>query len=316
MRASDAERSELGHELFLPLSPCGREVARSHRRRDRVRGTVYPQKQTPHPTPLPVKPPSPTRGEGAIPMRTRITCARSFDTPLPIDAVLDQLSRTLADNNAGGAGGASRRRQDHAGAAGAARCAVAAGQEDHHAGAAPDRGPRQRRAHGEDAGRARRRNRRLPRPVRLQGLARHQDRGRHRGHFFAADSRRSGTDRRRRGAVRRIPRALARCRSRAGAGARRAGRPARGSAHSRDVGDARRRAGRKTARRCAGHIERRPRLSGGDPLSRPQGRCAAGAADGGRDRDGAARRSRLGAGVPAGGRGNPPHPEFSRRTDP
>ena len=136
------------------------------------------------------------------------------------------------------------------------------------------------------------------------------------GHFLAADSRRSRTVRRRRGAVRRIPRALARCRSGAGAGARRAGRPARGSAHSRDVGDAGRRAGGKTARRCPGHIQRRPRLSGRDPLSRPQGRCAAGAADGGCDRDGAARRSGLGAGVPAGGGGNPPHPKFSRRANP
>ena len=70
-----------------------------------------------------------------------------------------------------------------------------------------------------------------------------------------------------------------------GAGARRADRLARGSAHPRDVGDARRRAGRKTARRCAGGCERGPRLSGRDALSRPQGRCAAGAADGGCDRD-------------------------------
>ena len=46
----------------------------------------------------------------------------------------------------------------------------------------------------------------------------------------------------------------------------------------------------KLARRGAGHRKRGPHLSGRDPLSRPQGRCAAGAADGGRDRDGAARR--------------------------
>ena len=46
-------------------------------------------------------------------------------------------------------------------------------------------------------------------------------------------------------------------------------------------------------------------------LGRKVGR-AAGAADGGCDRNRAARRSRLGAGVPAGRRRNPPHPEFSR----
>ena len=173
------------------------------------------------------------------------TLPRSFDTPLPIDAVLDELARTLAANNAAvlvappGAGKTTR-----------VPLALldepwAAGQKDHRAGAAADRGPRQRRADGEDAGRARRRNRRLPRPLRLEDVARDADRGRHRGHFLAPDPRRSRTDRRRRGAVRRIPRALARCRSGAGAGARRADRAARGSAHSRDVGDARRRAGRQ-----------------------------------------------------------------------
>ena len=52
--------------------------------------------------------------------------------------------------------------------------------------------------------------------------------------------------RRRRRAVRRVSRTFARCRSGAGAGARRANRLARGSAHSRDVGDARRRAGRQS----------------------------------------------------------------------
>ena len=51
---------------------------------------------------------------------------------------------------------------------------------------------------------------------------------------------------RRRGAVRRIPRALARCRSRPRARARRAAGPARGSEASRHVGDARRRAGRRS----------------------------------------------------------------------
>ena len=53
-----------------------------------------------------------------------------------------------------------------------------------------------------------------------------------------------GARRRRGGAVRRVPRALARRRSRPRAGARRAGRAARGSAAPRHVGDARRRARR------------------------------------------------------------------------
>ena len=58
----------------------------------------------------------------------RKTLPRSFDTPLPIDAVLDELSRTLAAQRRR-AGGAARRRQDHAGAAGAARCAVGRGKK-------------------------------------------------------------------------------------------------------------------------------------------------------------------------------------------
>ena len=90
---------------------------------------------------------------------------------------------------------------------------------NHHAGAAADRGPRQCRAHGKDAGRARRRDRRLPGPVRLESVARDADRGRHRRYFLAADSRRSRTVGRRRGAVRRVSRAFARCRSGPGAGA-------------------------------------------------------------------------------------------------
>src|SRR5664279_1438014 len=40
-----------------------------------------------------------TRGEGKNATRVRFL-PRSFDTPLPIDAVLDQLSRTLAAHNA------------------------------------------------------------------------------------------------------------------------------------------------------------------------------------------------------------------------
>ena len=46
-----------------------------------------------------VAPPSPTRGEGKNPNASPYL-PRSFDTPLPIDAVLDELSSTLADSNA------------------------------------------------------------------------------------------------------------------------------------------------------------------------------------------------------------------------
>jgi len=103
------------------------------------------------------------------------------------------------------AGGAAGGRQDHAGAAGAARCALAERQEDHHAGAAADRGPCQRRADGQDAGRARRRDRRLPRPLWFKNIAGDADRSRHGRHLLAPDSRRSRTERRRRDPVRRVP---------------------------------------------------------------------------------------------------------------
>ena len=77
-------------------------------------------------------------------------------------------------------------------------------------------------------------------------------RGRDRRRVHPADPRRSGTEGRRGGAVRRIPRALARCRSRPRAGARRAAGPARGPEDPRDVRDHRRRARRGAARRRAG----------------------------------------------------------------
>ena len=79
--------------------------------------------------------------------------------------------------------------------------------------------------------------------------------GRHRGRAGAHDPRRSGTARRLGGAVRRVPRTLARRRLRAGAGARRAGRAAARPQASRHVGDARRRARGKTARPDAPVIE-------------------------------------------------------------
>ena len=71
------------------------------------------------------------------------------------------------------------------------------------------------------------------------------------------------------GSVRRVPRALARRRSRPRAGARRAAGPARGSATSGHVGDARRRAGARAPRRRAADRKQRPRLPRRDALCRP-----------------------------------------------
>ncbi len=70
-------------------------------------------------------------------------------------------------------------------------------------------------------------------------------------------------------------------------GARRASRPARGPENSRHVGDAGRRPRRRAAWRCAGGRERRPRLSGRDPLSRPRHARAHRAAGGRRGARGA-----------------------------
>ena len=70
--------------------------------------------------------------------------------------------------------------------------------------------------------------------------------------------------------VRRVPRALARRRSRSRLRARRAGRPARGPAPSRHVGDARRRASANAPGRRAADRKRGSRLSCRDALCRPQ----------------------------------------------
>ena len=144
----------------------------------------------------------------------------------------------------------------------------ATGKQDHRARAAPARRARRRRAHGGDARRGGRRDRRLPRALRLQSVARDPHRGRHRGRVHPHDARRSRARRRRGAAVRRVPRALARRRSRPRAGARRAAGPARGPQAPGHVGDARRRARREAPRRRAGDRERGPRLPGRDPLSR------------------------------------------------
>jgi hypothetical protein len=112
-----------------------------------------------------------------------------FDTPLPIDAVLDELRRTLAANNAAvlvappGAGKTTRvplALLDAPWLNGKKIIMLA------------DRGPRERRADGADARRAGGGDCRLSRPFWLQNFARDADRGRHRGNLLAADPRRSG----------------------------------------------------------------------------------------------------------------------------
>ena len=205
-----------------------------------------------------------------------------------------------------GAGGASGRRQVHQGAAGAGPRAVGTGQEDHRARAAAACRPRCRHPHGHDAWRSGRRDRRLSGALRLQDIARDPHRGGHRGRVHAPGARRSGARRRRGALVRRVPRTLARRRSRPRARPRRADRLARGSPLGRHVGDPRWRPRRQAVGRRAGDREPRPRLPGRDPLSRP--RCArADRAAGGRCRPaGDPRRCRLGAGVPAGRRRDPP----------
>ena len=175
-----------------------------------------------------------------------VNLPRSFDTPLPIDAVLDELARTLGGQQCRGAGGAARAPARPRGCRW--RCSMRPGLKGKKIIVLEPRRIAARASAERMAktlGRARRRDRRLSRPLRLENLARDPDRGRHRRHFLAADSRRSRTDRRRRRAVRRVSRTLARCRSGPGAGARRADRLARGSAHPGDVGDARWRAGRQ-----------------------------------------------------------------------
>src|SRR5882757_6749767 len=91
---ASAARRWSGVDLFLPFSPCGRRWrGRSPRR---MRG-LHPRRHTP-PRLRFAKPPSPTRGEGKNQRELRLS--RTFDTPLPIDAVLDELARTLGARNA------------------------------------------------------------------------------------------------------------------------------------------------------------------------------------------------------------------------
>ena len=199
-----------------------------------------------------------------------------------------------------GAGRAAGRRQDHARAAGARATSRGRRTEDHRAGAAPARRPRRRRAHGGDARRGGRRDRRLSRALRLQGVAQDPHRGRHRRRVHAAWSStipRSTASRRccstNSTSARSMPISAWRWRSTCSAGLRDDLRLLVMSATHR------RRAGGEAARRCAGDRERGPRLSGRDALSRPRRARADRAAGGRRGRARAARRAGLGAGVPA-----------------
>ena len=211
-------RAGVASRRFLPFSPCGRRWREAPDEGSLDHGGCC---ETPHPSRshCASDPPSPTRGEGKTQMRA---------------AIAPHLRHPASDRRRARRTRRARWRRSNAavlvappGAGKTTRVPLALldapwlqRQEDHHAGAAPDRGARQRRADGADARRARRRDRRLSRPLRLEDLARDADRGRHRRHLLAADSRRSRTDRRRRGAVRRISRTFARCRSGPGAGAR------------------------------------------------------------------------------------------------
>jgi ATP-dependent helicase HrpB len=149
-----------------------------------------------------------------------------------------------------------------------ARRTVGEGWTHPGAGAAPAGRPRRLAAHGLDDRRGGREDRR---PCHAHGASFGNDTKhprRHRGSARPHDPRRSGTDRRPRHPVRRIPRTLARRRFRPGAGARHPVGAEAGSAHSRHVGDTGRRTGGQAAGRRAGDREQGPRLPGRHPPPR------------------------------------------------
>ena len=192
------------------------------------------------------------------------------------------------------------RRQDHAGADLPAGRAVCAGQAHPAAGAAAAGGARRGGAHGGDARRAGRPDHRPARSHAGRDLGEHPPRGRHRRRVHPDDPRRSGADGGRRGAIRRVPRALARRRSRPRAGARRARGAARRPAAAGDVGDARRGARRAPDGRRAAGRQRGPRLSRRDALCRARpARAHRGRGCEGRARR-PGRRARFDPGVSAG----------------
>src|ERR1700688_4136042 len=82
---------------FLPFSPCGRRCPRYEV--SWADEGLHPRSQTPHPSPNFVRRhPLPQGERGRTEREPQLP--RSFDTPLPIDAVLDELARTLEGHNA------------------------------------------------------------------------------------------------------------------------------------------------------------------------------------------------------------------------
>ena len=160
------------------------------------------------------------------------------------------------------AGRAARRRQDDAGAACAARRGLAASGTDPAARTAPARRARRGPAHGLAARRRGRRHGRLRHAHGEPAVGEDAHPGRHRRHPGAHDPRRPRAAGHFGDPVRRVPRAFARRRLRAGAGARRARRAApdlRLLVMSATLDGAR---VAKAARRRAGAEERGPQLSG------------------------------------------------------
>ena len=120
------------------------------------------------------------------------------------------------------------------------------------------------RADGRDAGRGGGADGRLPHPGRGEGVGGHADRGGDRGHPDPDDPVGPGAVGRRAGDLRRVSRAVAECRSWAGAVPGGAGRAARGSEAAGDVGHAGRGAGGGADGRGAGGDLGRAGLSGRD----------------------------------------------------
>ncbi|VDC48971.1 hypothetical protein BREV_BREV_03400 [Brevundimonas mediterranea] len=206
----------------------------------------------------------------------------------------------------GGAGRAAGGGQDHGRAPGAAGSGLAGRGEDPGAGAAPYRrtgggGPDGQHPWG-DGGR----DRRLSHPAAKPDRTEDADRGDHRGRLHPDDPGRPGSGGGGRRPVRRIPRAQPGRRPGAGPGAGDARGAAGGPAAAGHVGDAGRGGGVASAGRRAGDRGGGAGLSGRDPLSGAQSGRTVRRGDGAGLSDGAGRRDRLGAGLPAGAGGDPP----------
>ena len=289
MRASGAGRSEPRVRRFLPFSPCGRRWRGWKSAPDEgahIRQTPHPSRtrftRPCHPLPQGEKEEEPRRQHGS-------TAAAS--TPRCRSMTCSTSSRARSRKTTPRCW--SRRPAPARPRGCRWRCSTSRGrgQEDHRAGAAPDRGPRRAERMAKTLGETRRRDRRLPRPLRLE-------------------------DRRARPASRWSPRAFSRRQilddpELDGVAAvlfdefhERSLDADLGLALARDAQVGLREDlrilvmsatldGARVAKLlgdAAGDRERGPRLSGRDPLSRPRARRAARAADGGCRCAGAARR--------------------------